>query len=80
MGRKETSPSADIQRVKEKHEARIMTVPGVTGIGIGEDDAKPGPAIKVYVERLTPDLRKELPKTLDGYPVVLEETGEFRAF
>jgi len=76
MGRKETPESID--QVKEKHESRIMQIPGVTGVGIGED-SKRAPAIKVYVARMTAELRKQLPKTLDGYPVVAEATGELKA-
>ena len=68
-----TKPSID--SVVKKHEARILQIPGVTGLGIGE-----APAIKVYVERMTPELRKKLPEKLDGYPVVAEATGEFYAF
>jgi len=65
--------------VKEKHESTIMKIPGVTGVAIGEKDSEPGLIIKVYVERMTPELRKRLPKKLEGYPVVTEATGEFRA-
>ncbi len=73
-----TKPSID--SVVKKHEARILQIPGVTGLGIGENDRDQAPAIKVYVERMTPELRKKLPEKLDGYPVVAEATGEFYAF
>jgi len=75
-GRKQTPESID--QVKRKHEPRIMQIPGVTGVGIGED-SKGVAAIKIYVERMTAELRKQLPKNLDGYPVVAEATGEFNA-
>jgi hypothetical protein len=67
-----------IDKILRKHEPRIMQIPGVTGVGIGED-SKGAAAIKVYVERMTAELRKQLPKTLDGYPVVTEATAEFKA-
>ena len=79
MARK-ASQSATIYQVKERHEFEIMKIFGVTGVGIGENDRKPGLAIKVYVERMTPDLQKRLPAELEGYPVIVEATGEFQAF
>jgi len=72
--------SSSIEKVMSKHEAAIMAIPGVTGIGIGIGDQQSGLVIKVYVERKTPELEMRIPKELEGYPVKTEETGEFRAF
>jgi len=33
----------------------------------------------VFVEKITATLQAAAPKHLDGYPVVLEESGEFEA-
>jgi hypothetical protein len=68
-----------IDQIREKHELELMAIPGVTGVGIGQDPRKPGRVIKVYVERTTPELMKKIPKEIEGYPVALEQTGEFRA-
>ena len=68
-----------IYQVKEKHELELMKIPGVTGVGIGENPRKPGLVIKVYVERATPELKKTIPAELEGYPVVLEASGEIHA-
>jgi hypothetical protein len=68
-----------IDAVKEKYESSIMEIPGVTGIGVGSDDRNTGLVIKVYVERMTPDLKKRIPGELEGYPVIAESTGEFGA-
>jgi len=35
--------------------------------------------IQVLVVHRTPELEPRLPRTLDGYPVVIVETGEIRA-
>jgi hypothetical protein len=80
MPRKKSSKVISIDKTKEKYEAEIMAIPGVTGIGIGNDERNAGLAIKVYVESVTPDLRRRIPAKLDGYPLVLEATGEFKAF
>jgi hypothetical protein len=55
-----------------------MAVPGVVGTAQGLCEGKP--CIKVFVARTTPDLLKAIPASLEGYPVVVEETGELRPF
>ena len=80
MARRGNAKRTTINDVKEKYEQQIMGIPGVTGIGIGGSDRKAGLAIKVYVERMTPELKRRIPAQLEGYPVVAEPTGEFRAF
>ena len=53
-----------------------MAVPGVVGTAIGICNGMP--CIKVYVVKKTPELDRKIPDTLEGYPVMTEETGEFR--
>jgi hypothetical protein len=67
-----------IEQVFSQHHDRLMSLPGVVGIGMGEKDGTP--AIVVLVARLTPALRAGIPPTLDGHPVVVEESGEIVAF
>lgn len=67
-----------IEQVFNQHHDRLMSIPGVTGIGLGEKDGRP--AIVILVIKLTPSLRERLPETLDGHPVVVEESGEIAAF
>ena len=66
-----------IKEVLKKHTTDLMSMPGVVGTGQGLCEGKP--CIKVFVIEKTPDLDQKIPKTLDGYPVVIEETGEFKA-
>ena len=37
------------------------------------------PCIKVFVVKKTPDLLKQIPSTIEGYTIAVQETGEFRA-
>ncbi len=37
------------------------------------------PCIKIYVARKTPELLGQIPATIAGHPVAVEETGEFKA-
>jgi hypothetical protein len=69
----------DIESVRNKYEAEIMAIPGVTGIGIGEGNHLSSRVIKVYVDGKSSDLEKRIPKELEGYPVKTEVTGEFKA-
>jgi hypothetical protein len=49
----------------------------VVATGIGEQAGKP--CIRVMVVRKSKDITLRIPVLVDGYPVVIEETGEFQA-
>jgi len=66
-----------IESVFEKHRDRIMTLRGVLGTSIGR--CMNEPCIRVFVIEKTKELLDQIPCTLDGYPVMVQETGEFRA-
>jgi len=57
----------------------LLAIPGVAAVGEG---ALPSgaPCIRIYVVKLDDAMRRRLPQTLDGYPVLVEESGEIRAF
>ena len=69
-----TRPIADVLC---EHTNSLMALPGVVGTAQGEQDGKP--CIMVLLVELTDDLRAQVPKELDGYPVVISETGEIKA-
>jgi hypothetical protein len=66
-----------INTVKDKYEQRLMQLPNVTGVGVGEKVGKP--VIKVFVTRkvdksaLRPN--EVVPDQLDGYQTDVEEIG-----
>ncbi len=66
-----------IEAVILEHTGSLMALPGVVGTAIGECAGKP--CIKVYVEKKTPELLNQIPSTIDGYTVAVQETGEIRA-
>ena len=70
-------PSKPIEKVLEEHTNELMSIKGVIGTAEGLCNGKP--CIKVYVIKKTRQLTQRIPTTLEGYPVVIEETGEFRA-
>jgi hypothetical protein len=72
---------AAVTRVKERHEGRLMNIPGVVGVGVGLSDKVLGqPAIEIYVKEATGTLRRALPSSLDGVEVKIVETGEILAY
>lgn len=66
-----------IDSVYEKYSDQLLNVPGVVATGIALCNEKP--CIKVYVVKRTAELGQRIPTLLEGYPVVIEETGEIRA-
>jgi hypothetical protein len=66
-----------IEAVKEKNEERLMRLPNVTGVGIGEKAGKA--VIKVFVTHKVPESalrpREIVPKSLEGYETDVEEMG-----
>ena len=66
-----------IEQVLEEHTDYLMSLSGVVGTGQGLCSGKP--CIKVFVSKKTAKLEKKIPKNLEGYPVVIQETGRYRA-
>ena len=66
-----------IEAVLKEHTDSLMALPGVVGTTIGEYAGKA--CIKVYVEKKTPELLKQIPSAIEGYTVAVQETGEIRA-
>ena len=66
-----------IEEVLKEHTPELMSLPGVVGTAQGLCNDQP--CIKVFVIEKTPELDQEIPDVLEGYPVIIEETGEIRA-
>jgi len=66
-----------IEAAQERLTAKLISMPGVAGTGIGECGGRP--CIKIFLEKKTPDLMVEIPSNYEGFPVVVEETGEIQA-
>ena len=68
-------PSRDINAVMTDHTSELMAIPGVTGVAIGELDDHT-PCILVLVENETDEIKRAVPKTLEGHPVQLLVSGK----
>jgi hypothetical protein len=70
-----------VKRVKQRHEGRLLAIPGVIGVGVGVlEKAVRQAAIEVYVIQATDSLRQALPNSLDDVDVKIVETGEIHAY
>jgi hypothetical protein len=61
----------------ERHSGELLDIQGVVGVAEGISAGQP--VVQILVVRRTPELVSRLPRTLEGHPVAIIETGEFRA-
>ena len=66
-----------IEQVQEAYMDEWMAMPGVEGTAIGLFENKP--CIKIFVSVSIDQIRTMIPSIVEDYPVVIEETGAFRA-
>jgi hypothetical protein len=66
-----------VAEVKQRHEARLMKMRGVVGVGIGQKDGRE--VIRIYVEKENPKILSRIPHALDDIPVEVVVSGTFRA-
>lgn len=76
--REGTEMQTSIQDVKARHEADLMATPGVVSVGIGLDD-NGNHVIVVGIEQDRTEIRSQVPRAVDGYPVRIEVVGKIKA-
>lgn len=72
-----TMVAKKIEAVLGEHSKELMSLPSVVGTAQGLCDNKP--CIKIYVIKRATELDEKIPDILEGYPVIIEETGGIRA-
>ena len=72
-----TMPERTIEQVQEEHTDEWMALPGVEGTAIGLFEDKP--CIMILSSVAPRQLRSKIPETLNGYQVVIQQTGTFQA-
>ncbi|MEJ2033086.1 MAG: hypothetical protein P8Y63_08625 [Deltaproteobacteria bacterium] len=65
-----------IRSVLERHRDELMAIPGVVGFAEGRCNGIS--CIKVYVTGKRSEIAGKIPSRLEGFPVNVEETGEFK--
>lgn len=65
-------------RVRSRHEERLMCMEGVVSIGIGSDESG-RTAIVVGVSHVRAAAVRMLPRSLEGFPLVVRKIGHLSA-
>ncbi|MDA3833309.1 MAG: hypothetical protein PF495_07925 [Spirochaetales bacterium] len=68
----------DINTVLQDHDKELLAIPGVVGVYVGLLPDDKTPCLKVMVVKETEDLKRLIPKSIEGYPVLIEESGVIR--
>ncbi len=71
-------PRRDIHAVLRDNDRELMSIPGVVGVCVALAADGQTPCLRVMAARKTPALEQKVPKSIEGYLVVVEETGVFR--
>lgn len=72
------SPTADINAVLARHDKELLAIPGVVGVYVGVLDDGKTPCLKVMLAQKSPETERAIPKSMEGFPVVIEVTGEIK--
>lgn len=73
----ETANNLEVLRVKNAHEARLLSIDGVVGIGIQQNEI--GDEV-IWVYLRDESVLRHIPSILEGIPVQTEITGEIEAY
>ena len=66
-----------IEQVQQAYTDAWMQIPGVQGTAIGLFEDKP--CIRIFSSVPPEELKDKIPSVVEGYPVIIEKTGTFRA-
>ena len=69
--------SSPIEEVLARYTPQWVAIDGVVGTAIGLHQGKP--CILIFVAKRTRALDDKIPPVVEGYRIVIEETGRFRA-
>lgn len=75
---KSPTPRRDINEVLRAHDQELLRISGVVGVYVGLLDDGKTPCLKVMLAQKSAETERAIPKTLGGYPVVIEVTGEIK--
>jgi hypothetical protein len=75
-GNSSTVPLREINAVLKDHDRELLSKRGVTGVYVGLMPDGKTPCLKVMLIRKDAQLERSIPRVIEGYPVVLEVTGE----
>src|SRR5438874_3982119 len=71
-------PKRDINAVLAAHDKELLAIPDVVGVYVGVLEDGRTACLKVMLARKNPETERKIPNLVEGYPVVVELTGEIR--
>ena len=78
MAQQDSAPRRDINAVLRDHDKELLKLPGVVAVAVGVLEQTNQPCLRVMLARHLPETRRAIPMQIEGYPVLVEVTGEFR--
>ena len=75
---KSATPRRDINDVLRAHDKDLLAITGVVGVYVAVLDDGKTPCLKVMLAQKSADTERAIPKSLEGYPVEIEITGEIK--
>lgn len=67
-----------VRQVKQQHEREWMAREEVVAVGIGKADGETGAGIVISVSENPEKVRKEIKERIEGVPVKIQDTGDFK--
>lgn len=67
------------EQVKDRYSLELLSRPGVSGVGVEQDDSGQY-VLTVHVETDDPEVRRQLPAQIEGFPTRVVRSGPFRKF
>jgi len=71
-------PKRDINAVLAAHDNQLLAIPNVVGVYVGLLEDGKTPCLKVMLARKSEETERAIPRSIEGYPVIAEVTGEIR--
>jgi len=68
----------DINAVLRTHDKELLAISGVVGVYVGLLEDGKTPCLKVMLAQKSVETERAIPKTIEGFPVVIEVTGEIK--
>ena len=68
----------DINTVLKDHDKELLAIPGVVGVYVSLLPDDKTPCLKAMVVKETEELKRRIPVSIEGYPVLIEESGVIR--
>jgi hypothetical protein len=72
------SPKRDINAVLAEHDKELLAMPDVVGVYIGTLEGHSTLCLRVMLARKNPETERKIPRSIEGYPVRVEVSGELR--